>query len=146
MSQVAAGLFGVVLGAVVSETLRALSERRRRSRELQARLRLIGDELAMTGAILSDSELAAEAVRARVAAGLITTQQWLAHQSALAEVLSEEEWEELSGCYIVVRLLLDEPSDDELLKSARLAALMIEKVAESIWTEDRGRGKFVRAD
>lgn len=146
MTQIAAGLIGVVLGAAVSEALRFWQDHTRRRREVKGRLRLIRHELSRAAACLDLEGVTAEEIRSRVTNKTLTVAQWKACEAMLSEVLTQDAWLTLSNPYVGLELLIaeiDTADDQELLKVRGKILADIDAAADIVWAKDlpkrRGR-------
>lgn len=138
MTQLAAGLIGVILGAVVSEALRVWRDSRTMKRSARGRLRLLRNEMAMTMAYLGQEDITADHVRAGIARGIIRDDQWNAGQAVLSETLTQEQWVEVSAAYLSLQMLVAEPEDEDeaILKMARLIVAQMEETGETMWQHE----------
>src|SRR5690349_21624673 len=88
------GLVGVVIGALATGGMAFLMERRRERRSIRAAARIVQQELVegMTAAgqiyLFEDGAVVTRSI-------FIGKSSWLRHQYALAEALSDPEWDEL---------------------------------------------------
>jgi hypothetical protein len=139
MTQLLAGLIGVILGAVVSEGLRVWHDGRAMRRSARGRLRLLRNEMAMTLSYFDQPDLTADDIRAGIKRGIIRDDQWLAGQATLSEALTTDQWVTLSAPYLGVQMLLGESkdSDEEYVKIARLVAQQMGEARDTVWQHER---------
>jgi hypothetical protein len=116
VTQLLAGLIGVVLGAVVSEALRARNEKARLARNLTGARRLLIEELGQAEVAVGEV-FPPDAVRRMAKDGAITDGTWQAHKTLFAESLDVLEWMPLAAPYSTLRLLLldgDDLADEQV--------------------------------
>jgi hypothetical protein len=106
MTQLIAGLIGVVLGALVSEGLRARSERRRQHRALTGARRLLLEEVLTAASVLDTS--GPNGIRKYAKIGTLSDEVWLTYRALLAEQLETEDWSAVSRPFWLLRLLLSD--------------------------------------
>lgn len=138
MTQLAAGLIGVILGAVVSEVLRLWHDKRQQAAALKGRLRLIRYEMALTMAYLEQDGLSADDLRGAVDRGVIKDDQWQAGQALLSESLSHDQWLSLAHPYLAVQLLKGHPDEDDeiLLQVGQRILTEMKEAGDTVWSHD----------